>query len=147
MEQTKKAKDMHDGINHLIEYRLVLKETRVLLGYQGNQGANFGNQSAASINGEHDEEQANREAPLVAGSGGVALSNISGTINTDEVLRFRKLIFRATRGNALVYFSDIKSPIIDFYGNETFKTVYSVLFQDSGTLKDKIVRICDSFLG
>ncbi len=35
MEQTKKAKDMHDGINHLIEYRLVLQETRVLLAYQG----------------------------------------------------------------------------------------------------------------
>lgn len=148
MEQTKKAKDMHDGINHLIEYRLVLKETRVLLGYQGNQAAIGGGSAVNSINGEHDEEGQEREAPLVAaGSGGVALSNISGTINTDEVLRFRKLIFRATRGNALVYFSDIKSPIIDFYGNEQFKTVYSVLFQDSGTLKDKIARICDSFLG
>ena len=128
MEQTKKAKDMHDGINHLIEYRLVLKETRVLLGYQGNQAAIGGGSAVNSINGEHDEEGKEKEVPLVAGAGGVALSNISGTINTDEVLRFRKLIFRATRGNALVYFSDIKSPIIDFYGNETFKTVYSVLF-------------------
>jgi len=56
MEQTKKAKDMHDGINHLIEYRLVLKETRVLLGYQGNQAAIGGGSAVNSINGEHDEE-------------------------------------------------------------------------------------------
>jgi len=61
-------------------------------------------------------------------TGRVSLVNISGTINTDEVLRFRKLIFRATRGNALVYFSDIKSPIVDFYGIPQQKTVYCVLF-------------------
>lgn len=27
MEQTKKAKDMHDGFNQLLEYRTVLRET------------------------------------------------------------------------------------------------------------------------
>jgi len=46
---------MHDGINYLIEYRLVLKETRVILGYQGGVGLGGGSidlQSAASINGE-----------------------------------------------------------------------------------------------
>jgi|JI102314A2RNA_FD_contig_31_1043334_length_371_multi_2_in_0_out_0_1 hypothetical protein len=93
MEQTKKAKDMHDGINYLIEYRLVLKETRVILGYQG--GAGGSGMSSASINGDGDQEEElkNREAPLVKD---VALANICGTINTDEVLRFRKLIFRAT---------------------------------------------------
>jgi hypothetical protein len=59
MEQTKKAKDMHDGINHLIEYRLVLKETRVLLAYQGGQAqaVNNSNSAPASINGEHDDEE------------------------------------------------------------------------------------------
>jgi|JI9StandDraft_1071089.scaffolds.fasta_scaffold224706_1 hypothetical protein len=33
MEQTKKAKDMHDSFNQLLEYRTVLRETRVILGY------------------------------------------------------------------------------------------------------------------
>lgn len=48
---------MHDGINHLIEYRLVLKETRVLLNYQGNQAINYDNHSVGSINGEHRDEE------------------------------------------------------------------------------------------
>lgn len=81
------------------------------------------------------------------GIGRVQLVNVSGTINTDEVMRFRKLVFRATRGNALVYFSDIKKPIVDFYGVEQQKTVYCVLFQDSGALREKVTKICDSFLG
>lgn len=49
---------------------------------------------------------------------GARFINVSGTINTDEVMRFRKLVFRATRGNALVFFADIKKPIVDFYGIE-----------------------------
>lgn len=78
---------------------------------------------------------------------GAKFINISGTINTHEVMRFRKLVFRATRGNALVYFNDMDKPIVDFYGVEYKKTVYCVLFQDGKELRDKVTKICDSFLG
>lgn len=33
LEQTKRAKDMHDAFNQLLEYRTVLRETRVILQY------------------------------------------------------------------------------------------------------------------
>lgn len=91
-------------------------------------------------------QEGERKAPLME-SIGAKFINISGTINTDEVMRFRKLVFRATRGNALVYFSDIKKPIVDFYGVEYQKTVYCVLFQDSPEMRNKVTKICDSFLG
>jgi len=42
------------------------------------------------------------ENPLMGHS--INLSYIAGTINTDEVHRFQKLIFRVTRGNSLPFF-------------------------------------------
>jgi V-type H+-transporting ATPase subunit a len=120
LEQTKKAKDMHDAFNQLLEYRTVLRETRVILGYQANrQDIEIVDPRAPDTSSQfsiNPEEADGKEVPLVASNTGVKFVNISGTINTDEVMRFRKLIFRATRGNALVYFSDIKKPIVDFYG-------------------------------
>lgn len=62
-------------------------------------------------------------------------------------MRFKKLIFRTTRGNALTYFSDFPNPIEDYYGKKQWKTVYVVVFQEGDTLRDKITRICDSFMG
>lgn len=152
LEQTKKGKDMHDAFNQLLEYRTVLRETRVILGYQAGRhdmefgtGGNEAPSMSSAINAEEDGVP--NAQPLMGGNLGARFVNISGTINTDEVMRFRKLVFRATRGNALVYFSDIKKPIEDFYGVQYQKTVYCVLFQDSGTLRDKVTKICDSFLG
>lgn len=58
-----------------------------------------------------------------------------------------KLIFRATRGNALTYFSDIKQPVKDYYGLAVKKTVYVLVFQEGDVIRDKLNRICHSFMG
>jgi len=41
---------------------------------------------------------------LLPSSGQVAISYLAGTINTDEIMRFKKMVYRATRGKALTYF-------------------------------------------
>jgi len=41
------------------------------------------------------------------GEGSVAITQIAGTIETDEKARLKKLLFRSTRGKALTYFYDI----------------------------------------
>ena len=62
-------------------------------------------------------------------------------------MRFKNLIFRATRGNALTYFQDFEKPIVDFYGNTVMKSVYVLMFPDGEAIKEKLNRLCDSFLG
>ena len=62
------------------------------------------------------------------GEGGIAIQHVAGTINSDEVERFNKLIFRASRGNALCHFEDFPRPLYDFHDNPVKKTVYVVLF-------------------
>ena len=76
----------------------------------------------------------------------VNISNIAGTIDLDETTRLKKLLFRATRGKALTYFSEYLQPKTST-APEKKKAVYIVVFQEGRNLRDKIVRICDSFMG
>lgn len=42
-------------------------------------------------------------------SGSIAISYLAGTISKDEMMRFKKMVYRATRGKALTYFQDMDS--------------------------------------
>lgn len=75
-------------------------------------------------------------APLIASipregdEYGVHISHIAGTIEVDEKDRLKKLLFRATRGKALTYFSDFKQESRELSGSTKLrnKTVYIVVF-------------------
>ena len=64
-------------------------------------------------------------------------------------MRFKKLIFRATRGKAFTSFADYKvSPDdrmrnVNDYDN---KIVYMVMFEDGGYIRDRVQKICSSFM-
>merc|ERR1719232_1851061 len=68
------------------------------------------------------------------------LSFIAGTIKDGESERMRKMLFRATRGQALTHFRTFEQDDIQ-------KVAYLVVFQSMGKGRDKIQRICDSFMG
>ena len=91
-------------------------------------------------------------APLVQypdDMGGVRITHIAGTIDVDEKDRLKKLLFRATRGKALTFFSDFKTESKVVAGQKTLrdKSVYIVVFQEGRQMREKIMRICDSFMG
>lgn len=76
----------------------------------------------------------------------VNISHIAGTIELEEQPRLKKLIFRATRGKALTYFKEYTLPKTHGQKEKT-KAVYIVVFQEGRQIRDKIIRICDSFMG
>lgn len=85
---------------------------------------------------------------MIEGAGGdVSIAHIAGTIEVDEKVRLKKLLFRATRGKALTFFQDFEVPDKDPKGKAHTKSVYIVVFQEGRQIRDKIVRICDSFMG
>jgi hypothetical protein len=51
--------------------------------------------------------------PLIVGEASVAITQIAGTINTEEKQSLKRLLFRATRGKALAYFYDIPEEVKD----------------------------------
>jgi V-type H+-transporting ATPase subunit a len=140
-EQTRKGKEIHDSFNLLFEYKTVLKKAEKILNFRGRGLV----PEQAAIGSLNDEAEQNEQ--LLGGASNIAVGHIAGTINKDEELRFKKLIFRATRGNALTYFEDFNVPLKDYYGNGTQKSVYVVIFQEGSSVREKIIKICDSFLG
>ncbi|CAI2384126.1 unnamed protein product [Moneuplotes crassus] len=137
-DQTKKSKEIHNSLTLLIEYKTVLQKTQQILQFNAREMI----AADGSLNDRH-----RADAPLMQDGPGIAVGHIAGTICKEEEYRFKKLIFRATRGNALTYFEDFDNPIKDYDGKEIQKSVYVVIFQEGDTIKEKIVKICDSFLG
>jgi uncharacterized protein YabE (DUF348 family) len=81
---------------------------------------------------------------------GVSITHIAGTIETDEKASLKRLLFRATRGKALTYFAEIPTDeqrALNPGQPVKQKSVFIVVFQDGKAIKDRIIRICDSFMG
>jgi hypothetical protein len=60
-------------------------------------------------------------------------------------MRFKRLLFRATRGKTISFFEGIEAPIRDFQGNLLSKSVYVLAFEEGSHFREKVGRICDSF--
>ena len=68
---------------------------------------------------------------MMPSSGSVAISYLAGTINKDEIMRFKKMVYRATRGKALTYFQDMSARGLQDYagGKDNIqRSVYVVIF-------------------
>jgi hypothetical protein len=61
----------------------------------------------------------------------IAISYLAGTIDSIEMLRLKKMVFRATRGKALTYFRDLDSAGLQDYAGHNDRrqrTVYVIVF-------------------
>lgn len=89
--------------------------------------------------------------PLIdlAGGGEIQIAYVAGTIEVDEQARLKKLLFRATRGKALTSFTEFPLPRQKIKGQwvNKNKAVYIVVFQEGRQIRERITRICDSFMG
>ena len=74
---------------------------------------------------------------------------VGGTVKQTEVQVLKKLIFRGTRGKALVQTYDLNLDISDVLNNKSFDfdamEGYIIIFDDSTNLGQSIMRICNSF--
>ena len=77
----------------------------------------------------------------------INIANLIGTIQTSDKLRFKQLVFRVSRGNALVNFKDLKNAFTDNDGKDQFKSVYIVVFQEGTIMRERLMKLCDGFDG
>ena len=53
-----------------------------------------------------------QEQPLLGMQGGlISISYLAGTIDSVDQMRFKKIVFRATRGKALTYLADLEASV------------------------------------
>lgn len=76
---------------------------------------------------------------------GMKFSFIAGLIPKEDKVRFKKLIFRRTRGNAMTVLHDLENPIITFDQKTVEKTLYVVIIRETDILRAAITRICEAF--
>ena len=165
-EQTEKLKEMNDSYLTMLDYEKVLRSVAIIMPRIHAGGPDVKASMHGGVNMRQDFKQhvsLNNDnesiiAPLMGANGGdeqsVFITHIAGTIDSDEKERLKKLLFRATRGKALTYFSDfeVRNPIVGAVvkgGPKKIqqKSVYIVVFQEGRMIRERIVRICDSFMG
>lgn len=57
------------------------------------------------------------------------------------------MIFRVSWGNALTHFTPLDFNIHHYEGAPEEKSVYVITFQEGEQIRDRMTRVCDSFLG
>lgn len=138
IDQIDHLKKIQDDFNHLIQYKNVLSKAASILGGRV--------ENDESISLDMSKESVSVHESLVNAKE-ITIGHIAGTILREEQERFNRLIFRATRGNAIVCFKEFTKPICDYVGKKYFKSAYVIIFQEGEFVRDKIIRICDSFTG
>ena len=71
-------------------------------------------------------------------------------MSREEQFRFKKMIFRVTRGKAYSYFHDLvpeENGLKDYTGavDKKLRSIFVIVFQEGGFLRGKITKVCDSF--
>ena len=123
-QQTKYYKETHDNLNYLQEYKHALGKAREIIANQAGERLN---------RGSHENEEQLLGTGAEAARGG--LTYISGAINKSECDRLSRLVFRATRGNALTITEPIHQDLLDHAGQKLEKSIYVIIFKDGPTLE------------
>lgn len=94
------------------------------------------------FSGSDVENGMEEEMMLMMGDGKNKVHYIAGTILVSEVERFRRLVFRSTKGNSYVYTQEAE---VNDQGKS--EAVYIIVFWGGEHIQSKVERICDSFSG
>lgn len=81
-------------------------------------------------------------------SGSTNFNKIAGVIDSVEVERLKRLVFRVTKGKSFVFTHDfVDQAAANDQISRPVKSVYIIMYWDGELIRDKILRICDSFHG
>ena len=136
LEQISKLEEQHNGLNILIEYKNVLKIASEFINKK-RKGEEMG---------EANDQDSDELSSLIDSPESIAVGHIAGTISRNDVDHMRKMLFRATKGNALTYMREFSFPIVEYNGRKSWKAMYVILFQEGEYMRKKITSICESFI-
>lgn len=107
-------------------------------------GAGAGATSAAGATVNPVSADAEAGGAVYDAEGSLRFRHIAGIVNTDDKVRFARIVFRASAGHAVVRFADVSEPLVDEKGDRQTKTVFTIFYRGR-TLGTKLDRICTAF--
>jgi V-type H+-transporting ATPase subunit a len=126
----------------------VMEGEMLRAGSSGSVGGGGGGSGSGSGSGSAGTR--GTESLLASEFGGDAdnsmrFSSLTGVVSSEEKSRFERMIFRATRGNCYIRFSEITQAIVDPDSNLPVKKHVFIVFFKSDSIAAKIRKICDAF--
>lgn len=165
VEQTERIENMYNDYNDLLEYKKVIEVSGDLLhgGELRRLRRRLSSQSEREIpdseerkslmlrymNSECESEAIQQDEQDGASDASAAFDTVStgrvvGTCNNNDIMRLKCLIFRSTRGNALVL-TRHEVGIETFDKKKLDKSVFIIIFQEGPQLRQKIETIAANF--
>lgn len=150
LEQATNYETMQKKFVTLIEYKAVLRKTREKLG-DGYKARNAVMNPTLDFEKSQEEQQPQIDFVKEEDFKGSRLNYLAGILDREESQRFKRMVFRITKGNSWTYFEDVKlranEEVKEEEENLPTKTVFIVVYQGGALdlLKSKLNKLCESF--
>jgi len=143
-DQQKEAENMFTKYTSVVQHRYVLnKASEIVLARARYEWNNLESRGAVK------EEGINILMPVVGkvmeDRSGISFSYIAGLIPNEETFRFKRLMFRRTRGNVITVIHHLEKPIETFDKKTVDKALYVVIFRDSEVVRASVSHVCEAF--
>ncbi|WOG86955.1 hypothetical protein DCAR_0206174 [Daucus carota subsp. sativus] len=148
-EMNSNSEKLQHTFNELVEFKMVLEKAGDFLlsskGHPVDEDREL--EEHAYSNNDYSDSASLLELETQPGpsSSQSGLRFISGIISKSKVLRFERILFRATRGNMLFNQSTADDPIMDPLSTEMVEKTVFVVFFSGEQAKTKILKICEAF--
>lgn len=148
-EMNSNSEKLQHTFNELVEFKMVLEKAGDFLlsskGHPVHEDREL--DEHAYLNNDYSDSASLLELETQPGpsSNQSGLRFISGIISKSKVLRFERILFRATRGNMLFNQSTADDPIMDPLSTEMVEKTVFVVFFSGEQAKTKILKICEAF--
>ncbi|CAN1249448.1 V-type proton ATPase subunit a1 [Linum perenne] len=148
IEMNSNSEKLQQSYNELLEFKIVLQKAVGFLVSDNSRTVADSTELNENVhsNGDFGETSSLLEQEMRSGSSSQsAVRFISGIISRSKVLRFERMLFRATRGNMLFNQAMADEDTLDPVTNEMVEKTVFVVFFSGEQARTKIIKICEAF--
>ncbi|KGN47288.1 V-type proton ATPase subunit a1 [Cucumis sativus] len=148
IEMNSNSEKLRQSYNELLEFKMVLQKASVFLVSSNSHSVSEERELNENVflNDSYVEDGSLLEREMRPGpSNQSGLRFICGIICKSKVLRFERMLFRATRGNMLFNQAPADVQIMDPISTEMVEKTVFVVFFSGEQARNKVLKICEAF--
>ncbi|KAL0460662.1 UNVERIFIED_CONTAM: V-type proton ATPase subunit a1 [Sesamum latifolium] len=146
IEMNSNSEKLQQTYNELLEFKMVLQKAGDFLVPDEIHSEETELDEDVYINNDYSDSVSLLEQEMQPGpSNQSGVKFISGIICKSKVMRFERMLFRATRGNMLFNQAPAGDRILDRASNEMVQKTVFVVFFSGEQARKKILKICEAF--
>ncbi|XP_022985778.1 V-type proton ATPase subunit a1 [Cucurbita maxima] len=148
IEMNSNSEKLQQSYNELLEFKMVLQKASVFLVSSNSHSVSEERELNENVflNDNYTEDGSLLEQEMRPGpSSQPGLRFICGIICKSKVLRFERMLFRATRGNMLFNQAPADVQIMDPISMEMVEKSVFVVFFSGEQARNKVLKICEAF--